>query len=88
MKPGDCLVLYTDGVLDTVGEVSRFGEERLMRALAGNADSPDQRTGALREALRDFQSGVQRDDVAVLAVQRVRVETPGEAEPRLLHVPG
>ena len=33
LERGDVLVLYTDGVLDTVGEGDRFGEQRLREAL-------------------------------------------------------
>ena len=37
LRPGDTLVLYTDGVTDTVGEDGRFGDERLLRCLAGGS---------------------------------------------------
>lgn len=83
MAPGDCLVLYTDGVLDAVGETDRFGEDRLMSAIAGAAASPDERMRKLRAALREFQSGAQRDDIAALAVQRVEVSSTGDDAARL-----
>lgn len=70
IQPDDCVVLYTDGVLDAAGETERFGEERLMESLAGDAATPDLRIERLRTALRDFQTGAQRDDIAVLAAQR------------------
>jgi PAS domain S-box-containing protein len=77
MTPGDCLVLYTDGVLDAAGETDRFGEDRLMSAIAGPAGSPEERMQKLRAALREFQSGAQRDDIAALAVERVTVSSTG-----------
>ena len=33
LEPGDVLVLYTDGVIDTRGAHERFGEERLLETL-------------------------------------------------------
>ena len=35
LRAGDVLVLYSDGVTDTVGADGRFGEERLLEALRG-----------------------------------------------------
>jgi PAS domain S-box-containing protein len=87
MLPGDCLVLYTDGVIDAAGESDRFGEERLLRALAGAADSPDARMGSLRAALAGFQHGVQRDDIAALAVERTRAGALDATAAGTLRVP-
>lgn len=70
LESGDLLILYTDGVVDTFGEAGRFGEDRLARVLGEAGDAKD----AIRRidaALSAFGSGPQRDDTAVLAVQRV-----------------
>jgi serine phosphatase RsbU (regulator of sigma subunit) len=70
LEPGDQLVLYTDGVIDAVGEHDRFGEERLARTLSGAEGAPD----AIRRidsALSAFAHGRQVDDMAVLVVERV-----------------
>jgi PAS domain-containing protein len=70
LEAGDTLVLYTDGVLDTVGEADRFGEERLLAALevAGTAD-PEALVAELANALETFRQGPQRDDIAIVAVR-------------------
>ncbi|HEX8743958.1 MAG TPA: SpoIIE family protein phosphatase [Thermoleophilaceae bacterium] len=87
IQPDDCLVLYTDGVLDAVGDSDRFGEERLMRALAGDASTPGARLERLKAALAAFQAGVQRDDIAVLAVQRTSSPGVGATARGALRVP-
>jgi serine phosphatase RsbU (regulator of sigma subunit) len=75
LLPEDALVLYTDGVLDAVGAEERFGERRLMAALAGDVGSqgPEAMAACIERALEDFQEGPQRDDVAILIVQRLPV---------------
>ncbi len=72
LEPGDVLVLFTDGVFDTVGDGERFGEERLERTLAGASDAPDA-VARIDAALSAFEVGEQADDTAILAVQRVPV---------------
>jgi PAS domain-containing protein len=70
LQAGDTLVLYTDGVLDTVGAEDRFGERRLLAALgaAGTAE-PKALVAALADALEAFRQGPQRDDTAIAAVR-------------------
>jgi serine phosphatase RsbU (regulator of sigma subunit) len=67
LLPGDVLVLFSDGVTDTVGETERFGETRLFTALRGSR-SAEQAVAAIDAALNDFQHGAQADDTAVLAL--------------------
>ena len=69
LEPGDQLILYTDGVIDTVGQAERFGEERLAETLrlAGGATDAVQRIEA---ALVEFARGAQVDDTAVIALER------------------
>ena len=73
LEPRDQLILYTDGVIDTVGQAERFGEERLAETLrpAGGAVDAVRRIEA---ALVDFAEGSQVDDTAVIALER----SPGE----------
>lgn len=69
LRAGDVLLLYTDGVLDTVGEHDRFGVERLhatLRAVA--AVEPCTLVRHLAETLDAFRRGPQRDDTAIVAV--------------------
>ncbi|HZE04865.1 MAG TPA: PP2C family protein-serine/threonine phosphatase, partial [Solirubrobacteraceae bacterium] len=66
---GDQLVLYTDGVTDTVGEDGRFGSDRLTVALRGGGD-PATTVARVERALASFARGPQRDDTAILVVQR------------------
>jgi PAS domain S-box-containing protein len=87
IQPDDCLVLYTDGVLDAAGATDRFGGDRLMEALAGDAPTPDLRLERLSGALQEFQIGAQRDDIAVLAAQRVSTATAGIDASEALRVP-
>ena len=72
LEPGDLLVLFTDGVFDTVGEGERFGEERLEQTLRGAGDADDA-VARIDAALSAFEVGEQADDTAILAVQRAPV---------------
>ncbi len=68
LEPGDQLVLYTDGVTDTVGESDRFGEERLSETLRAATEAADA-VSAIELALTNFAGGRQADDTAVLVVE-------------------
>jgi PAS domain S-box-containing protein len=76
LEPGDQLVLYTDGVTDTVGHGERFGEDRLGDTLAGTAGAPET-IQRIDQALKDFADGPQTDDTAVLVLQRVAAPASG-----------
>jgi len=71
LQPGDTLVLYTDGVIDTVGTRERFGERRLRAALeaAADAEQPSALVARLANALEAFRDGPQRDDTAIVALR-------------------
>jgi serine phosphatase RsbU (regulator of sigma subunit) len=69
LQAGDVIVLYTDGVLDAVGESDRFGERRLREALGQLGGSVDERLAGLDAELEAFQRGPQRDDTTVLVLE-------------------
>ncbi len=72
LRTGDALVLYTDGVLDTVGEHERFGFERLRATLeTAGREQPDALVARLAAEIEAFRSGPQRDDIAIAAVRFV-----------------
>ncbi len=82
LEPGDQLVLYTDGVIDTVGQDERFGEERLAQTLRDAAGAADA-VRRIERALVEFAHGSQVDDTAVIAVERLPGEQPvGRGERR------
>ena len=78
LEPGDQLILYTDGVIDTVGAEERFGEERLARTLRDATGAADA-VRRIERALVEFAQGSQVDDTAVIAVERT---SRGPAENR------
>jgi PAS domain S-box-containing protein len=80
LEPGDQLILYTDGVIDTVGVDDRFGEERLARTLSDATGAADA-VRRIEQALVEFGHGSQVDDTAVIAVERT---SRGPVETRAL----
>ncbi|HEX3911630.1 MAG TPA: SpoIIE family protein phosphatase [Solirubrobacteraceae bacterium] len=77
LRPGQTLVLFTDGVTDTVGEGGvRWGAERLQQALAEMSSLPPAEIGGrLLATLDRFQVGAQADDTAVV-IMRFSGEPP------------
>jgi PAS domain S-box-containing protein len=66
----ETLFLFTDGVLDALGEHDRFGAERLKRLLSEHAGAPpDVLLRELEAGLDRFQVGAQADDTAALALR-------------------
>jgi PAS domain S-box-containing protein len=68
--PDETLVLYTDGVIDTLGEQERFGLRRLKRALRDHAGRPPELLlSGLEAELVRYQVGPPADDTAALALR-------------------
>lgn len=70
LQAGDQLCLFTDGVTEASNGHSLFGAERLQATLQANAGrSPAEITGALRDAVRSFESGhPAADDLTLLVL--------------------
>ncbi len=73
LKPGDTLVIYTDGVVEANNpEGEEFGDEQLLAVIREHRQAPAASlVGALQEAVQTFSHGVLSDDVTVV-VARVR----------------
>lgn len=75
LRPGDVLVLYTDGVTDAVGPSGdRFGEPRLLAIIeAARGGSAHDVVASIRDAVAAFRQTVEpADDVTVVAIGRQR----------------
>ena len=84
VRPGQQLVVVTDGVTDAEGEGERFGERRLHEQLAG-VSSPALAVQKLESALHEFGAGSNDDDAAILAIAPTApVERPASAADREL----
>jgi len=68
LRPGDTLLLYTDGVTEAQNPShALFGEQRLEKTLAAAAD-PERMCEAVRKAVFDFARGeAQADDITLMA---------------------
>jgi serine phosphatase RsbU (regulator of sigma subunit) len=69
LRPGDTLLLYTDGVTDTPGADERFGHERLSEVLNAAPEEPAGVLARIEDALRDYQAGTAVDDRAMLVLR-------------------
>jgi PAS domain S-box-containing protein len=70
VAPGGLVLLYTDGVTETVGTSERFGSERLRRLLSANVSaSPSGFLELLDQELARFREGEAADDLAALALR-------------------
>jgi serine phosphatase RsbU (regulator of sigma subunit)/ketosteroid isomerase-like protein len=76
VRPGQQLVVITDGVTECSGAEGRFGEQRLRAELTG-VSSPALAAQKLEAALHAFSAGELDDDAAILAI----APTPATAEP-------
>jgi len=75
LRPGDSMVLYTDGVTDAVGPSGeRFGEPRLLATIeAARRGSAHDILAALRDAVADFRGSVPpADDITIVVIGRER----------------
>jgi serine phosphatase RsbU (regulator of sigma subunit) len=72
LRPGDSMILFTDGVTEARSHVDRdfYGDERLGKLVGGLGDQPAARTAAaVIKAIRAFSGGVVSDDTVVLVLK-------------------
>ena len=80
LLPGECLVLYTDGLSESRSRKGEFYPPE--RALWAARGVPlDRVAEALRQDARAFSRGRQQDDIAILTVQRPAALPPAPAQP-------
>ena len=85
MRPGDSLILYTDGVIEASPVDHRFGPEQLARVVSEcHGRAPVATARRIEDAVLEVQGGKVRDDVAVV-VLRV---SPQVAVPFVADEPG
>jgi serine phosphatase RsbU (regulator of sigma subunit) len=85
LRPGDSMILYTDGVIEASPLDHRFGPEQFARVVSEcHGRAPIATARHIEDAVLDVQGGTVRDDVAVL-VLRV---SPQLAAPFVSHEPG
>ena len=68
LHPGEVLMMYTDGVTEGRRAQEFYGDARLRRALATHRVAARPAEDVLDDVM-DFQRGVARDDIAVVAVR-------------------
>ena len=70
LRPGDTIVLYTDGVTEARRDHQFFDDDRLLAAIArpGQLSAQELADSIVGEVL-DFQRGDARDDIAVVVVK-------------------
>ncbi len=73
LERDDCLVLYTDGVTETLNaEGDEFGLDRMMQSVRANAnDGAQAMVRKIIEDVRDFTGSVpQNDDITLIAIRK------------------
>jgi PAS domain S-box-containing protein len=73
---GDTVLFYTDGVTETPGDATRFGEPRLCDAMARAGDEPAAVVAEIERTLREFQAGETLDDRAMLVLRFAGAAVP------------
>ena len=68
LRPADALVLYTDGVTEGRRNGEFYGEERLTATLSRHRGGAAALTEGTLAEVMEFQGGLPRDDIAVVAV--------------------
>jgi sigma-B regulation protein RsbU (phosphoserine phosphatase) len=72
IEPGDCILLYTDGITESMEGDEEYGEQRLKELLLANADKPSAELVDLicSEANSFGKDMPQHDDITVVVIRR------------------
>ncbi|HVF32981.1 MAG TPA: SpoIIE family protein phosphatase [Acidimicrobiales bacterium] len=71
LRPGDVIVLFTDGLIEARRDHEQFGDHGVREVLASSVgDPPGQVVRALEEAVTAYGRGEPRDDLAIVALGR------------------
>jgi len=70
MRPGDNLLLYTDGVTEARSQQGQFRADRVLDLLANASQGGDALLDAVLDAIRSFASGRPADDDVTLLTAR------------------
>ncbi len=80
LEPGDLLVLYTDGLVETLGGGGdAFGHERLRAAVAAGGGAAAVHARVLADFAAHLGSGDLEDDLSLVVVERAAAAAPGSA---------
>ena len=85
MKPGDCLLVYTDGVPEANDKDGKmFGEERLKATLNSDPGADAEKLiKMVRSAVNEFvQDAPQFDDITMLSLKYYGAGTTGDVSPQ------
>jgi serine phosphatase RsbU (regulator of sigma subunit) len=70
LRPGDGIVLWTDGISDRRGDGELFGEERLLALLeSAGQSSPREIADTVERAVVGFSATDPQDDIALLVLR-------------------
>ncbi len=73
LDPGDTLLLYTDGVVESTNKTGEcFGVDRLRRHLASEIDEPRSLTDSIYRDLAEYQDMAKLDDDVTFVAAKVR----------------
>jgi sigma-B regulation protein RsbU (phosphoserine phosphatase) len=79
LRPGDCVLLYTDGVTEARTGPEFFGDDRLVSSADAHRGGAATLVSGLLHDVVEFQAGDPRDDIALLAV-RIKAPTGRRGE--------
>jgi serine phosphatase RsbU (regulator of sigma subunit) len=71
MKPGDSIIVYTDGVTEAIGQNGEwYTVDRLKKILGTKSSSPETIVSAVAEDVKQFKgTAPQADDITMICLQ-------------------